>query len=112
MRDWTTHIPGLLKEKQPWYHAWKNARRRCKSTHPKIAKYYRDRGIKVFFTLEEVGELYLRDNASSMEHPQLHRRDIFGDYTYENCCFIERVLHTKLHHKGRKYSEVTKRRNV
>jgi hypothetical protein len=46
-------------------------------------------GIKVLLTKDDLRKLFYMANACSMEHPSIHRIDPYGDYSFENCCYIE-----------------------
>lgn len=69
----------------PWYGHYMAARKRCRK---KYGLYYRKK-IKCFLTLEDVKRIWLRDKAWALERPSLDREDSRGDYTAQNCRFIE-----------------------
>jgi len=50
---------------------------------------YAGRGIRNFLTFADLLFLWQRDNAESMQRPSIDRRDNDGDYTVENCRFLE-----------------------
>lgn len=80
---------------------WQNARQRC--TNPKNPRYkfYGGRGIGFFITIEEIRDLWYRDNADNMKKPELDRKDNNGPYCLSNCHFIEKVIHIKKTHLNR-----------
>lgn len=77
---------------------WSNIETRC--TNPAVHKFgfYGGKGIKNNITLEQLGKLWLRDNADSLEIPSIDRIEHDKDYTFENCRFIEFAAN-RLHRK-------------
>lgn len=80
-----------LIQKKPWYVSWRNARRRCIDPNNNRWSRYGGRGIKFLLTKEECEFIWNRDNAISIEFPQLDRIDVDGNYCLENCQFISRM---------------------
>jgi glycerol-3-phosphate dehydrogenase len=72
---------------------------RC--NNPKRAEYknYGGRGIKNFLTLDDLEFLWKRDGAAFMKRASIHRIDNDGDYTLENCQYLELSEHLKINHK-------------
>lgn len=68
----------------PWLNRLVNAKARCKSTGN-----YGARGIKCLITAEEIKKLWFRDKAWLLNKPSIDRIDSNGNYTMENCRFIE-----------------------
>ena len=68
---------------------------RC--TNPKNKSYnrYGGRGIKNFLTLNEMKDLWVRDNASAMKVASIDRIDNDGDYVFSNCQFIEKAENSR-----------------
>jgi hypothetical protein len=68
---------------------------RCTSPKDKKFKYYGGRGIRTLLTIEDVQFLWNRDGAAQMKRPSIDRKNNDGDYTRENCRFIEHVTNIK-----------------
>jgi hypothetical protein len=69
-------------------------RQRCEN--PKNASYptYGAREIKSLITEKEIKELWFRDKAWLLQVPSIDRIDNNGNYTFENCRFIEQSLNS------------------
>jgi hypothetical protein len=67
----------------------KNIINRC--TNPKDSHYcyYGERGIRNFLTDKNIRFLMERDGYWDMKKPSIDRIDNDGDYTFDNCRFIE-----------------------
>ena len=76
-------------KKFPWKLIYKWMKDRCDNPKDTNYKNYGGRGIKYFITEEEVKELWFRDKAYEMDRPSIDRIDNDGNYTYDNCQFIE-----------------------
>jgi len=74
---------------KPWYGSWIGAKSRC--TNPRNASFqrYGGRGIEFHLSKEDMALLWDRDGAAKMDYPVLDRIDTDGNYTSENCQFIE-----------------------
>ena len=68
----------------PWYRHYNNARERCKPN-----RSYGKRGIKFLMTIGGFEYLWKRDRADLMTHPSIDREDTAGNYSIENCRFVE-----------------------
>jgi hypothetical protein len=83
------------RKKFPWIRIFSDIKQRC--NNPNIAQYkdYGGRGIKCLITPKELKELWFRDKAYDMEQPSIDRIDNDGNYTFENCQFLELVDNIK-----------------
>lgn len=72
-----------------WIHTFNYIQDRCNNSKAINYKYYGAVGIKCKITLEEVKQLYFRDNGYLMKNPSIDRINSKGNYEYNNCRFIE-----------------------
>ena len=77
------------KNKKPWYISHAKGKERCNNKNHTAYKYYGARGIKYLLTLDEVEKLWNRDKAYLMDKPRLDRKENDGNYTFDNCQFLE-----------------------
>ena len=73
----------------PWIRTYRSIKQRCENKNFIYYKNYGGRGIRVLMNLEEVKALWFRDKAHLMKRPSIDRINNDGDYTLENCRFIE-----------------------
>jgi hypothetical protein len=69
----------------PWNKSLCAIRSRC--SNPK--HHYYKNGIKNFLNAKDVEHLWFRDNADEMEYPSIDRINTKGNYTLDNCRYIE-----------------------
>jgi len=81
---------------------------RCNSPKHKCYKNYGGRGIKIDMSFWDLGLLYERDNAGLMKDPTIDRIENDGNYTFENCQFLERVDNVRKELIGHRCSDETK----
>ncbi len=67
----------------------RNIKQRCEYKKDKKYKYYGGKGIKCLLTLKDLTFLWNRDNAQLLKQPSIDRIDGTGNYTLDNCRFIE-----------------------
>lgn len=84
----------LLKNKLNYYKniaysILKSIKQRCHNPNCKDFKWYGGRGIKCLITEEEIKELMIRDGYWNMKKPSIDRKNNDGNYTFDNCQFIE-----------------------
>ena len=84
----------LHKSKYPWVYHLRDAKNRC--NNPNVIRYphYGGRGIKFYLTNEEGEYLWKRDKAHLLKCPSINRKENDGDYTVDNCEFIEKGLNS------------------
>jgi hypothetical protein len=76
----------------PWKRIFQSIKSRCNNKNVSSYKDYGERGITCLITVEEIKILWFRDKAYSMKKPSIDRIDNDGNYTFENCRFIEMGL--------------------
>lgn len=76
-------------KKEPWKKTFNYIQTRCNNPNFIAYDLYGGRGIKCLITEEELKELWFRDKAYKMNKPSIDRKDNDGNYTYDNCRFIE-----------------------
>lgn len=74
---------------KPWYVNYVSAKQRCNYKKHTSYKNYGAKGILMLLTLDDVENLWHRDNAGAMERPSLDRINRLGNYEIDNCRFIE-----------------------
>ena len=62
---------------------------RCSNPSHSSFKNYGGKGVKNYLTEEDLKRLWKRDKGHLLKHPSIDRIDSDGDYSYENCRFIE-----------------------
>ena len=92
-RKWHSENPEKSKlyrerhnKKYPWQHSYSAAKRRCED---KCNKNYGERGIKFELTREDCAFMWARDKAHNLKKHSIDRIDNDGNYTVQNCRFIE-----------------------
>jgi hypothetical protein len=97
----------IIKSILPWVITLFRARARCNNKNDRYGK----RGIKCFLTPEEIKIIWFRDKAHLLKRPSIDRIDNNGNYTFDNCRFIELSENSRLGNLGRKQtvSQVKKR---
>jgi len=79
----------------PWKRTLEYIKQRCDNPNKDVYKYYGGRGIKCQITSEELRVIWFRDKAYLMEQPSIDRKDNDGNYTFNNCQYIELREHAK-----------------
>lgn len=101
----TRHKNGVRYN--PWVNSWHHAKSRCENPANASYRRYGAKGILFRLTVDEIKSIWHRDGASELKRPSLDRIDSAGNYTYENCRFIElsenvRLANAANIHKRRK----------
>jgi len=81
---------------------YNGARQRCNNPHAKDYKSYGKRGIRCEITFKELVDIWNRDKAYLLVHPSLDRINNDGNYSKDNCRFIEMEENT---HKRKEDNE-------
>lgn len=75
---------------------YRQIKRYCENPESKLYYNYGAKGIKCQFTSSlEIEYLYARDNAFAMEEPWLIRKNDSGNFSRENCYFVEALTHIR-----------------
>ena len=89
------------KKRNPWMVSYAGAMTRCNNKNAPQYRTYGGRGVECRLTVEQVKELWERDNAANMKRPSIDRIDSSGHYEKGNCRFIEQALNASLGSKMR-----------
>ena len=77
------------KINNPWLTTLSNIQQRCENPRFPKYEYYGGRGIECQINSKELKFLWFRDKAYNMKKPSIDRENNDGNYTLENCQFIE-----------------------
>lgn len=83
--EWDRRYWAKLRKERPWMIWYFNVKSRCKNK----CLNYKKQGVKFYLTKEEMKTLWLRDKAYLLDSPSIDRIETTGNYTYDNCRFIE-----------------------
>ena len=75
--------------KNPWMKSLIYIRARCNNPNKQWYELYGGRGIKCAITGKELKELWFRDKAYEMKKPSIDRINTNGNYSLENCQYLE-----------------------
>jgi len=73
----------------PWAFTLYDIRKRCNNPNSEFYYCYGGRGIRCQITSNELKELWFRDKTYEMKQPSIDRIDNDGDYTFNNCRYLE-----------------------
>src|SRR5208283_3219231 len=68
---------------------------RCYNTNCKDFKNYGGRGILCDITEEEIKQLMMDYNYCKLKNPTIDRKNNDGNYTFDNCQFIENEINAR-----------------
>ena len=68
------------------------------------SRYFK-RGIKNKITRDDLKVLWFRDKGYAMKRPSIDRIDSDGDYTFDNCRYIEQAENARLGNLGKKLND-------
>jgi len=78
-----------FRKNYPWLCSYKSAKNRCNNKNCNDYKDYGGRGIRFLLTKEQIKKLWYRDKGYKLTQHSIDRIDNDGDYTFNNCRFIE-----------------------
>jgi len=84
-----THHSDYIKNNK-WKKILGDIKQRCENPNNPSYKDYGERGIKCLITEEEIKQLMIRDKYNKLKDPTIDRINNDGNYTLENCQFLER----------------------
>jgi hypothetical protein len=74
----------------PWINTLNHIKQRCSNPNCECYNSYGGKGILCLITIAELKVIWFRDRAYEMVCPSIDRIDNDGNYTFENCRYIER----------------------
>jgi len=75
--------------KFPWIRTFRAIKNRCNNSNAPRYQDYGGRGIKCLITEEELKTLWVQDRAYLLKKPSINRKNNNGNYSFENCEYIE-----------------------
>ena len=81
---------------EPWLRTFEGIRCRLRQARRLRYKQLRYIGIKMLMTRDDLKNLWIRDNAALMENPSIDRIDPNGDYSVDNCRYVEMIENRRL----------------
>lgn len=92
----TTNAAMSYMKAHPWMSSLQHIRDRCRNTRHHNYHRYGGRGIKNLLSVTDIKFLWMRDDADSMKKPTVDRINVDGNYSIENCRFIEHSLNATI----------------
>lgn len=88
-----------ILKRDPWYRTYRRILNRIYSNgHHR--KYYKDKGIKNFLSVDNLKTIWFRDKAYEMKKPSIDRIDSNKNYCFDNCRYIEMSENISRMHRG------------
>lgn len=84
------------RKSRPWYVSYEKAKTRCNNPHNNKYSRYGSRGIKFLLTFADAKYLWDRDSGEKLNRASIDRINSDGDYTLQNCRFIELSENSRL----------------
>jgi hypothetical protein len=76
----------------PWLNTYYAINARCNNSNTVGFHRYGGRGIKALISSNELKHLWFRDKAYEMKQPTIDRIDNDGNYTFDNCRYLENKI--------------------
>ncbi len=95
----TAHREQINKRiRESGYAAWANIIQRCFNPNRDTYRFYGGRGITVCDRWRKF-ENFLKDMGPRPEGTHIHRIDSNGDYSPDNCVWLDKTEHARLHYQ-------------
>ena len=104
--SWCKSCYILYRQKYPWKKTYDSIKQRCNNSKATGYKNYGGRGIKCLITANEVKQIWFRDKGYLMKKPSIDRKENNGNYTFENCQFMEKSANTAKQDKTKQMKSI------
>ena len=86
-----------MKEKRDGYSTWMSMKQRCYNPNSTIFQYYGGAGVRVCEAWRTSFDQFFLDMGPRPDGYHIHRVNRYGDYSPENCIWIDPQEHRKIH---------------